>query len=340
MNRETLYQHARENMKIIVARLLELSEITHNFSTPPDDIWKNDDDSIMLLCGRGYYADDMPETGDRHNRWLARSANPFNLERAATVLLYQKIQPFIDALVEKAFTETNNFRQIDARWIHKNPQYLPVLMHALGIFSKRDLQRRLGRATASDTKISEPTGKKIAGLFKDIDSGSIPRPVQITERIKATTEGIVRDLVGRLLLEDFVASALKKENIPFKREKEYESLSGVVYDLRADFIIPDPNSPMAFIEVRRSSSGHASLYAKDKMFSAINWKGRHKDCLGIIVVDGPWTGATLDIMSRVFDYVVPIKRAYEVAQKIRSYLDGDKSVLRWLIQFKIEEHKY
>jgi hypothetical protein len=56
-------------------------------------------------------------------------------------------------------------------------------------------------------------------------------------------------------------------------------------------------------------------------------------------VDGPWTAASLDVMSRVFDYVVPIGRAGEVARIIRRYLDGEKDVLRWLINFRIEAYK-
>ena len=101
-------------------------------------------------------------------------------------------------------------------------------------------------------------------------------------------------------------------------------------------MIPNVSEPKAFIEVRKSSARHASLYAKDKMFSAINWKGKHKECLGIIVVDGPWTVSSLEVMSRVFDYVVPIEKSQEVARKVRQYLDGDNSVLRWLIQFSIQ----
>jgi len=183
-----------------------------------------------------------------------------------------------------------------------------------------------------------PFQKKINQLFQNIDVSSIPSEIQITERIKGTTEGIVRDLIGRLLLEDFVAMALKNEEVPFLREDEYESIEGVVYDFRADFVVPDFKNPKAFIEVRKSSAGHASLYAKDKMFSAINWKGRHQKCLGIVVVDGPWTQNTLEVMSRVFDYVIPVEKANEVALKIRQYLDGDESVLRWLIQFRIDSN--
>ena len=83
------------------------------------------------------------------------------------------------------------------------------------------------------------------------------------------------------------------------REDEYEALGGVIYDFRADFVLPNPKDAKAFIEVRKSSSRHASLYAKDKMFSAINFKGKKKDLLGVIVVDGEWTGETLRAMANI-----------------------------------------
>ena len=123
------------------------------------------------------------------------------------------------------------------------------------------------------------------------------------------------------------------------REDDYGSLSGVVYDFRADFVVPTPEEPLAFIEVRKSSSRHASLYAKDKMFSAINWKGRHQRMLGIIVVDGDWTSTTLEVMSRVFDYVIPISQAPRMAETIRDYVNGDTSKLKWLIQFRIDPNE-
>ena len=91
-----------------------------------------------------------------------------------------------------------------------------------------------------------------------------------------------------------------------------------------------------YIEVRKSSSRHASLYAKDKMFSAINWKGKNKKLLAVLVVDGDWTGETLRVMANVFDYVVPIGRSVELAETVKSYLNGDESKLRWLIEFRIE----
>src|SRR5262249_22551181 len=154
------------------------------------------------------------------------------------------------------------------------------------------------------------------------------------QRLESTLEGIVRDLVGRVLLESIVDSALRDQAVSFKREDEYESLPGVVYDFRADFVIPDPAEPKVFIEVRKSSARHASLYAKDKMSSAINWKGRNKELLAALVVDGEWTGETLRVMANVFDYVVPVGRVPELVETIKGYIGGDKSKLKWLVRFR------
>lgn len=336
---QTLYQHASEEMKRIIKVMIQLSQDTNNFLLPSDKDWENHECANILLSGKGYSIGQIPTgKGDRNNAWIARSSINFSIERAATGLLYKNIQPFINKLVSDAFTATNDFNDVSAEWINKNPQFLPVLMHSIGAFSKRDLQKMIGTGTASDTGISKPVSARLAELASNVNLSTLPNQQQIIERIKATTEGIVRDLVGRLLLEDFVAEALRKENVPFLREDEYEHITGVVYNFRADFVIPSPNNPKAFIEVRKSSAGHASLYAKDKMFSAINWKGKHKDCLAIVITEGTWTLTTLEIMSHVFDYVIPVEKAHEAAKKIREYLDGDKTVLRWLIQFSISTH--
>ena len=336
MSNETLYQHGTAKMVEIIDVMLHLSKDSNEFTTPREEHWRNRSHSAILLCGKGHSLADIPEDPKQRARvWLSRSAIPFDIERAATGLLYEKLKFFSDKLISYAYSETESFSSVDEDWFNKNPQCLPVAIHALGIFSKRDFNKVLGQGIASDTSISRPISKKISKLFLDFRPEDVPAKKQIMERIKATTEGIVRDLVGRLLLEEFVSEALKKESVPFLREDSYDNLAGVVYDFRADFVIPDNVAPKAFIEVRKSSSGHASLYAKDKMFSAINWKGRHPELLGIIIVDGPWTIATLETMGKVFDYVIPLSKANEAAQNIKRYINGDDSVLRWLIQFKI-----
>ena len=153
----------------------------------------------------------------------------------------------------------------------------------------------------------------------------------LSQRLRVSSE----TLLVRVMLESIVERALKEAGVPYKREDEYSKLSGVIYDHRADFIVPDEKEPKAFIEVRKSSSRHASLYAKDKMFSAINWKGKHQDILAILVVDGEWTAETLKRMAGVFDYVVPLRHVNVLAITIEEYLAGDKTKLRWLIDFRV-----
>ena len=337
MDKQTLYQRASEIMKELVESLLALSKRTNNFTSPPDKIWQEEYTSQLLLGGLGYRIDQLPPTERRKDAWLARSAVTFSIEHAAKGVLYHRLQSFITEMIETAFATSEGFLKVSPEWIHDNAHLLPVMMHAVGTFSKQELNRLVG--SVSDTRISRPASERLADLFSSLEPDVIALPEQILERMKATTEGIVRDLVGRLLLEEFVASSLRDAGVPFRRESEYEALTGVVYDFRADYVIPNEDEPLAFLDVRKSSARHASLYAKDKMFSAINWKGRHTNCLGIIVVDGPWTETSLDIMSRVFDYVVPIGKAGEVARIIRRYLDGDRTVLRWLIRFRIDAYK-
>jgi hypothetical protein len=191
-------------------------------------------------------------------------------------------------------------------------------------------------SSVSDNAILGKSAERIAELLRErVDSSSVNKG-EILQRLESTLEGILRDLVGRVLLESIVDSALKSRGIKFKREDEYEVLTGVVYDFRADFVVPDEKSPIAFIEVRKSSSRHASLYAKDKMFSAINWKGKHKQMLGILIVDGEWTAGTLRVMANVFDYVVPISRIAQLTETLAEYIAGDTTKLKWLVQFRID----
>ena len=71
------------------------------------------------------------------------------------------------------------------------------------------------------------------------------------------------------------------------------------------------------------------------MFSAINWKGHNSKMLAVLVVDGEWTGETLRVMAKIFDYVVPIGRVAQLADTLAAYLSGDASKLKWLIDFRV-----
>jgi len=191
------------------------------------------------------------------------------------------------------------------------------------------------RLRRSDNAISARAATRLSQLLSERVDATRVNKGEILKRLESTLEGIVRDLVGRVLLESIVDSALRERGIPYQREEQYAALPGVVYDFRADFVVPSADQPLAFIEVRKSSSRHASLYAKDKMFSAINWKGRHERLLGVLVVDGEWTGETLRVMANVFDYVVPVGRVSDLVETLDAYLHGDASKLKWLVEFRI-----
>lgn len=333
---QTLYQKAGELIRFIVDDLLYLSENTNNFNTVTEENFNNKRHALLLLGGIG--AIPTENANDNFNTWLSRSSIGFDLEISTKSVVYSEIEPFVQDMVSFAYQKTNNFSSITSNFVENNSYLIPVIMHSLGIFSKRDFQKRIGVTQVSDTKVSAPTAIKIANLFDKLENSQIASQEEVVQRMRGTTEGIVRDLVGRVLLEDFVAASLTKEKINFLREDEYTGIKGVIYDFRADFLIGDENNPIAFIEVRKSSAGHASLYAKDKMFSAINWKGQHKKCVAVLITDGPWTRQTLEIMATVFDYVVPIQKVNIVSNALRRYVDGDDSVLNWIIDFKINKN--
>jgi hypothetical protein len=291
----------------------------------------------MLLAGKGSYLDPYTTTAkEAIIEWERRQAIPFDVEASITKGVYSTLKKVAEHYFDDLSEATTSFAEFDAGFIHENPFYLPLLQHIGGIFSKSKLKKLVG--PVSDNNISLKAANRLANYLNErMDPNKIHKGEVLT-RLGATLEGIVRDLVGRILLESIVATALELEGLPFMREDEYEHLKGVVYDFRADFILPDVHNPKVFIEVRKSSRRHASLYAKDKMFSAINWKGKNKELLGVLVVDGPWTASTLDVMTRVFDYVIPIDKVSKLSKIISAYLQGDTSKLKWIIDFKISKN--
>lgn len=263
----------------------------------------------------------------------ASKGHTFRRQTGITAGVYTNIRGAGVQYLEEIKVGTGGFKEWDPAFIRSNPHTLPLLQHLAGIFSKAALAKQVG--IVSDNNISAPAARRLAAVLEARVRPEDVREGEILKRLESTLEGIVRDLIRRVMLESIVESALKDAGVPFKREQDYASLSGVVYDFRADFIIPDEVKPLAFIEVRKSSFRHASLYAKDKMFSAINWKGKHKELLAILVVDGEWTAETLKVMARIFDYVVPLRHVNDLASTISEYLKGDRSKLKWLIEFSI-----
>lgn len=329
---ETLYQLADAEIRSCVADYLVLSMDTRGFSDVLESSIDSPRKGVILLAGINASTEDV-SAENVVREWQRRKAIPLDVEAGVTEGVYMNIRGAGIRYLEEVRAGTNGFRKWPPDFIREHAHTLPLLQHLAGVFSKASLKKLVGQV--SDNLISRPAAGRLAFL---LESRVVPEQVregEILQRLEATLEGIVRDLVGRVMLETIVESALQNAGIGYKREDEYSRLSGVIYNHRADFVIPDETAPKAFIEVRKSSSRHASLYAKDKMFSAINWKGKHQDILGILVVDGEWTTETLKIMSGVFDYVVPLRHVNDLAVTVAQYVAGDASKLRWLIDFKI-----
>jgi hypothetical protein len=330
----TLYRIANAEIRSCISTYLELMEATRGLTNVTPENLEDERVRTIVLAGLGVQISTRrPSREAAHEEWQRRQAVPFDSEAAITTGVYKNIRARSAALLDYVEVQTDGFQTFDPNFINKNPYLLPIFLHLSGIFSKAALKRIVG--SVSDNSISRPASIRLAELLtKRVMPNSINKG-EILQRVESTLEGIVRDLVGRVLLESIVDSALRSRNVPFQREEEYSTLPGVVYNFRADFVLPNAEEPLAFIEVHKSSSRHASLYAKDKMFSAINWKGRNAKLLAVLVVDGEWTRETLRVIANVFDYVVPIERIPELVDTIKAYLDGDESKLKWLIDFRI-----
>lgn len=329
---KTLYQIADAEIRRCIDVYLALAQASSGLTAILPEHLSDQRARVIVMAGLGIAL--RPATPEEiYAEWQRRQALAFDLETAITASVYTSLRTLAESLYEEVRAGTDGFSRFDPGYLGENPHILPLLQHLGGVFSKAKLKEQVG--SVSDNSISKPAAERLAKLLSDrVDPANVIKG-EILKRLESTLEGIVRDLVGRVLLESIVDAALRRRNLPFLREEQYESLSGVVYDFRADFVLPDATSPKVFIEVRKSSSRHASLYAKDKMFSAINWKGKSAELLGVLVVDGEWTGETLRVMANVFDYVVPIGRVDDLVQSIEAFLGGDRTKLKWLIEFQI-----
>lgn len=333
-NNETLYFLADRVMRQFITIYLELIKNTNGITILEEKDVQRLEQKIIILGGIGSLLDANNATPAQVvDEWNRLKVIPFDIEQAITIGVYIELRLKIKDYIDELEASTSGYTKFDSEYITSHAYHLPILQRLANLTSKANLKKKIG--SVSDNSISKNASIKLADLLNTLQPGRVMTREQLLQSIEPTLEGIVRDLVGRVLLESIVANALDSLSVPYKRENEYVSLKGVVYDFRADFVIPNEQEPMAFIEVRKSSSRHASLYAKDKMFSAINWKGKNTKLLAILVVDGPWTAQTLKVMSNIFDYVVPITSVANVADVISQYIKGDNSKLKWLINFSI-----
>ncbi|WP_353081284.1 hypothetical protein [Tessaracoccus lapidicaptus] len=329
----SLYSVAGEEMDRLIEVYLAMADATSGFSVPTLDVLATEDQRRIILGGIGSPLEASESPENVLSEWRRMQAVPFSAEEAVTRGVYVALAGAVRELLGRLSAQSKGFTDFSAELIADNPSFLPVFQRLLNVSSKSKLKELVG--SVSDNSISKPAAQRIVEQLRLRRGATPPTVEQLQAAMAPTLEGIVRDLVGRVLLESVVASALDGASVPYKREDEYSGIEGVVYKFRADFVIPNADAPLVFIEVRKSSSRHASLYAKDKMFSAINWKGHNEKLMAVLITEGPWTAQTLQVMSRVFDYVIPLNKSMEVADVISKYLAGDESQLKTLINFSI-----
>lgn len=312
--------------------LLNLSRLTDDFRAASIEFFDIASNTHRLLMdGRSIDPSGNPEQD--HQAWNC-SLNEFCPEKAIRGTLHQKLHEYSVSLIDYVLEETGDFSRVGAGWIYSNPQALPVLIAALGPYSKRGFNGKHALSNPSDRSISMKDAEKIARLFmhNDVESRS-----KIESNIRTTSEGIIRDLIGKILYEDIVERALTEFSLPFVREAENRVLEGSYMSARPDFSLPDPVVPKAFIEVRKSSAAHSSLYANDKCWSAINWKSRHPELLAVILYAGAWSRPSIETLKSVYDYVLPISESRKAAQLILAHLNGDPTVLKRQVRLQIDQ---
>lgn len=329
----SLYEIAGLEMDRLIEIYLDMADRTSGFSVPSVDVLQTEAQRRIVLGGLGSSMAETESAEKVFDEWSRMQAVPFSAEEAVSRGVYVALDEAVAHLIDSLSRETKEFTEFDPDFIASNPQFLPIFQRLLNVASKAKLKELVG--SVSDKSISKPAARRIVEQLS-IRAGTVrPTTAQLQASMAPTLEGIVRDLVGRVLLENIVASALDGAGVAYQRENEYAGIEGVVYKFRADFVIPNSEAPLVFIEVRKSSSRHASLYAKDKMFSAINWKGYNQRMMAVLITEGPWTAQTLQVMAKVFDYIIPLNRANEVAEVIAKYVAGDRTQLRTLINFSI-----
>ncbi|MBB4661645.1 hypothetical protein [Conexibacter arvalis] len=330
---QTLYQFGKDATLRLIGDYLELLEATRGLDDVGPSHFEKREWRLFLLGGKGVQAHEMPETAQAaHALHSGRRAIDHDIQSAVAGPLYIEMQAHALSLARRAAVLSDGFTTLEADVLHDEPELLPIYMHAAGVFSMSVLRKAVG--TISDTGMSPRAAARAVDFLLPRLTGDVD-PKRLVERLGSTLEGQARDLLGRYLLEAVVEAAFRRHGVAFQRETEYKALAGVVYDHRADFVVPDATAPKLFVEVRRSSARHSSLYAKDKMFSAINWKGRHSDLIGVLVIDGEWSQHSKLALAHVFDYVLPVSAADELARVAQAYLAGDTSKLLRTITFEI-----
>jgi hypothetical protein len=272
----------------------------------------------LLLGGKNLASQGAAE--GNLSAWHACPAE-FDHAAAAGSVVSAQVRTRAAEIVAHVFNETKSLRQVSVEWIMEHPYSLPVFVNAVGTRSKKRFRGELGLTNVSDRKIGRMDAQRIAD---GIRASEVLAEREVIAAMEGLIEGIVRDQIGKVVNEAFIQQALDRLGVPYVRDEGGSNqIEGLVSASRADIAAPDNIDPKVYIEVRKSTANHASVYASSLMFSALDRQGKHPDSLAIMLYDGAWSRATKALMENAFHYVFHVLESDAAADIVRRHLAGE-----------------
>ena len=305
-------------MRAANAHLQELHTSTEAFSVVSPENFSCPDKAALLMAGRGLSPSGCP-VGD-HGEWKACGTD-FEWASAAAAVVTGKLREQASAILDFVLSRTDGLRQIDADWIARHPFCYPVLVNISGACSKKKFNRLHGIKGASDRRIGARDAARLASAVRGCEPAEA---AHVLNSMSGLIEGIVRDLIGKVVSEGYIERAVVEAGLPHVRDEGGKtSIRGILSCGRADFSFPDNVNPQAVIEVRKSADNHAALYRGDIAQKALNWKAVHHSLLAVFVYDGKWTANTLREIEEVYDHVFHVSDSDKAVEVVRRHMAGE-----------------
>ncbi|MCV9964476.1 hypothetical protein OIU34_21535 [Pararhizobium sp. BT-229] len=306
-------------MRAVSACLQSLFLTTDGFSRAEPADFDCGRQNALLLAGKGL---SCLGSSDLNTSAWNLSKEPFQHAAAAGAVVAAKLREQAAAIIAFVLEATSSLTKVSPEWIMEHPFSLPVFVNATGTSSKKKFKKEVKLTNASDRKIGATDASRIVASLKPDD---VLTEREIVAGMEALIEGIVRDQIGKVVNEDFVKRALDELELPYVRDEGGTALIEGEYSAsRADFAIPSNVGPRAFIEVRKSGSNHASVYANDLCMTVVDRITRHPKCLAVLLYDGSWSGPSREKVDRVFDYVFHVHESRGAADIIKRHLAGEE----------------
>lgn len=184
----TLYAVATAEMKRLIKVYLDLTEKTTNFAKVSSKDLRGEDARRLLLAGIGSGLDPFKvSAADAVAEWERRQAVPFDVETSITTGVYIRLREAAERLYGALHRSTGGFSKFEPAFISANPQYLPLLQHIGGLFSKAQLKRQVG--SVNDTSISAPAAQRLAAYLRSRVEPASVRKGEVLRRLDSTFGG-------------------------------------------------------------------------------------------------------------------------------------------------------